>query len=68
MDQQQKLTMINEMIEDLQSLSKYYIHQVDLCRKLIGELINFAHSQQLDDINLSEEEFREFLYQILDKS
>lgn len=66
MDQQQKLMIINEMIEDLQSLSKYYIHQVDLCRKLIAELINFTHSQQIEDVNLSEKDFKELLYQILD--
>lgn len=67
MDQQRKLMIINEMIEDLQSLSKHYLHQVDICRKLMGELINFGHSQELSDIDLSEEEFRELLYQILDE-
>ena len=66
MDQQKKLMMINEMIEDIQSLSKYYIRQAEICRELIMKLVTFGNQPQLNDIDMSEKEFRELLYQILD--
>lgn len=67
MDQQTKLMMINEMIEDLQSLSKYYIQQVNICRDFMSQLINIAHSRELDFIDdMDEKEFREWLFNKLD--
>lgn len=67
MDQQTKLMMINEMIEDLQSLSKYYIQQVNTCRDFMNQLINIANSRELEFIDdMNEKEFREWLFNKLD--